>query len=345
MKKEIKDYEREHLDNIMALAYESKKIYDNFINDISRLVDAEDFEGEEYLPFDKIPKLNSKIEARKSTLIKKWKEIILSGMLMENLRAQRKNQTINSLTQSSSNNNNSSSRAPKFSAYNIAKPISASSSSFFSKGNSPRVNISNAKVSSISISDRVWKEGDNVKRAIEAALNLGIKNAKSKGDIAREIRKYLKDPNYLYKQLATKYHGKLPREIKLIQHPGRGVYKDPLKNVYRLITTELNNAYRLRDYEMAQNNGYIVGWDIRRSKGRSKSHSCSLCHELEGKYPKDFLFTGWHPSCLCYALPIISPDGKTNKITKLPDNYLQRQKNKNRIKRTTQLRKNEAQSR
>lgn len=30
-----------------------------------------------------------------------------------------------------------------------------------------------------------------------------------------------------------------------------------------------------------------------------------ICDDLQGDYPKDFKFTGWHPWCRCYATPIL----------------------------------------
>ena len=34
-------------------------------------------------------------------------------------------------------------------------------------------------------------------------------------------------------------------------------------------------------------------------------HVPDICDDLKGKYPKDFKFTGWHPWCRCYAVPIL----------------------------------------
>ena len=33
-----------------------------------------------------------------------------------------------------------------------------------------------------------------------------------------------------------------------------------------------------------------------------------ICDELQGRYPKDFKFTGWHPHCRCYATTIFKTD-------------------------------------
>lgn len=77
-----------------------------------------------------------------------------------------------------------------------------------------------------------------------------------------------------------------------------------------------------------------------------------ICDELAGKYPKDFLFRGWHSQCMCHAIPIlIAPeeidkyedqilgigkwDGKNkNEVTKAPPEFYQYlRENKDRIDR------------
>lgn len=35
---------------------------------------------------------------------------------------------------------------------------------------------------------------------------------------------------------------------------------------------------------------------------------CEVCEALKGKYPKDFVFTGWHPQCRCYIVPVLASE-------------------------------------
>ena len=39
-----------------------------------------------------------------------------------------------------------------------------------------------------------------------------------------------------------------------------------------------------------------------------------ICDKLAGKYPKTFMFTGWHPQCRCYIVPITIKDKEANKL-------------------------------
>jgi hypothetical protein len=33
-----------------------------------------------------------------------------------------------------------------------------------------------------------------------------------------------------------------------------------------------------------------------------------ICDDLKGRYPKDFKFTGWHPLCRCFAVPVLKTE-------------------------------------
>ena len=44
-----------------------------------------------------------------------------------------------------------------------------------------------------------------------------------------------------------------------------------------------------------------------------------MCDELYGDYPKDFLWTGWHPRCRCSASPILVSQAEMLQIAQLPE--------------------------
>ena len=60
---------------------------------------------------------------------------------------------------------------------------------------------------------------------------------------------------------------------------------------------------------------FVVGIEVH----LSNNHNCKgvpagmffdICDELQGKYPKDFKFTGWHPHCRCYATSILKTEAE-----------------------------------
>ncbi|MBQ6725912.1 MAG: hypothetical protein IJQ89_04970 [Bacteroidales bacterium] len=93
-------------------------------------------------------------------------------------------------------------------------------------------------------------------------------------------------------------------------HPGPGVYRSSYMNAHRLAVTENNMAYRTADYERYQRFDFVVGIEVHLSnnhncKGVPNGQFVDICDELQGKYPKDFKFVGWHPHCRCYVTSIL----------------------------------------
>ena len=134
-------------------------------------------------------------------------------------------------------------------------------------------------------------------------LDLGISQGLSADELSRELRDYLKHPDKLFRRVRDK-HGQLHlSKAAAAFHPGRGVYRSSYKNARRLAATETNMAYRSADHERWQQLDFVVGILIEPSKTNHPVKD--ICDDLEGKYPKDFKFTGWHPHCRCHALTIL----------------------------------------
>ena len=60
---------------------------------------------------------------------------------------------------------------------------------------------------------------------------------------------------------------------------------------------------------------FVVGIEVHLSKNHTclgrdgKPHEFTdICDQLQGRYPKDFKFTGWHPHCRCFATSILKTD-------------------------------------
>lgn len=131
------------------------------------------------------------------------------------------------------------------------------------------------------------------------------------------MRKYLKEPDKLFRKVKDQ-HGNLVLSKKAkAYHPGRGVYRSSYKNARRLAVTEINIAYRKADFLRYQKLDFIVGIEIALSGNHTLNGEPfrDICDELAGKYPKDFLFTGWHPFCRCSTKPIFKTDDEIDRDT------------------------------
>ncbi|MCD7721478.1 MAG: hypothetical protein LUI09_04540, partial [Prevotellaceae bacterium] len=86
---------------------------------------------------------------------------------------------------------------------------------------------------------------------------------------------------------------------------GPGVYKSSYMNAMRVTRTETNMAYRRADHDRWQRLDFVLGQHIEPSGQHPKE---DICDELAGDYPKDFVFEGWHPQCMCVCTPILATE-------------------------------------
>ena len=189
------------------------------------------------------------------------------------------------------------------------------------------------KQNGLNLSDYVWRYTKDFKSEIELALDCGIRSGESAAQMSRSLRQYLQHPGKLFRRVRDE-HGllRLSQRAKNF-NPGRGVYRSSYKNARRLAATETNIAYRTADYLRWQQMDFVVGIEImlsnnhtvrlqagertddptqQRKDGSPKANAVrplvDICDELQGRYPKDFKFTGWHPHCRCRAISILKTE-------------------------------------
>ena len=165
----------------------------------------------------------------------------------------------------------------------------------------------------LNLSGRVWNLAGNAKKEIEVILQNAIKEGRRGTEIAKDLRRFLIEPNKLFRRVRNKETGALELSAAAkAYHPGQGVYRSSYKNALRMARTELKAAQCEAAWQSAQTNPLIVGWEIRLSNNHTTlrdGRPCpfhDMCDELQGVYPKAFRFRGWHPHCRCEMLPIIA---------------------------------------
>ena len=160
------------------------------------------------------------------------------------------------------------------------------------------------KVEGMNLSQRVWKYVGQYREQLEAALDAGLGEGRSAAQLSRDVRQNLKDPNRLFRRVRDKRGNLVLSKAAKAFHPGRGVYRSSAKNAARLTRSEINMAYRESDYLRWQSLDFVVGFEVKRSNHEPLC-KCDICEKLKGRYPKHFKFKGWHPQCMCYAVPIL----------------------------------------
>ncbi len=180
----------------------------------------------------------------------------------------------------------------------------------------------------LNLSQKVWKYTGMYKEELEKTLDLAIGEGTPANRLATKIKGYLNDPDRWYRRFRVKigedeegnpiYGRKWRRRVwdaesesyKWVDdnpkkyHPGRGVYRSSYRNAQRLARSETNIAYRTADYERWQELDFVVGIEIKLSNNHPEP---DICDDLKGIYPKTFKWTGWHPNCRCYCVPVLAP--------------------------------------
>ena len=160
----------------------------------------------------------------------------------------------------------------------------------------------------VKFSDRVWNISDKVIPEMDILVQNAIKEGKSAAEVGRELRKFLNEPERIFRRVRNKKTGELElSETAKQYHPGQGVYRSSVKNAERLARTEINVAYRYSEWLAYQSNELIIGYEIKVSN--NSENRCQTCVDLQGIYPKWFLWTSWHPQCYSDDTELMTNNG------------------------------------
>nr|WP_294811784.1 ADP-ribosyltransferase [Prevotella sp.] len=169
------------------------------------------------------------------------------------------------------------------------------------------------KEAGMNLSRRVWNLTQQFKSEMELALELGMGEGKSAAALSRDVRKYLVEPNKLFRRVRDKSGALRLSKAAAAYHPGQGVYRSSYKNALRMTATENNIAYRTADHNRWQALPFVIGIEIHISNNHPTEDICDL---FDGKrFPKDFKFTGWHPWCRCYAVSVLASQEEMDAYT------------------------------
>lgn len=176
----------------------------------------------------------------------------------------------------------------------------------------------------LNLAQIVWNYCQQTKSEFEMAMSNtiadGIKKGSSAEEIGKSIRKYLNDPDMMYRRYHTikvQNNGKkkdvvtwrrrriIDGKVRFVEEPlekvGMGVYRSARKNALRVARTEINAAYHKARNERWQNEPFVIGQYIH----VSPQHNIDdICNDLEGRFPKDFDWRSWHSNCMCTSDPI-----------------------------------------
>lgn len=251
--------------------------------------------------FDDYPITRKRIESLMSGLKSSMETVILNGIKSEWTLA----------------NNKNSELANRVFGENVGKLTQAQYRRYYSTNEEAREAFTQRKTGGLNLSQRVWRYTEQFKEEIEMGLDIGIRSGRSADEMSRDLRQYLKQPDKLFRRVRDE-HGQLQLSKRAkAYHPGQGVYRSSYKNARRLAATETNIAYRTSDHLRWQQMDFVVGIEIHLSNNHTLNGKPfhDICDELQGRYPKDFVFKGWHPHCRCFATSILKTQEEIAKDT------------------------------
>lgn len=192
----------------------------------------------------------------------------------------------------------------------------------------------NRKERGMNLSANLWNQSLVYKDGLEAAISCAIERGTDAITLSKQISKYLTDFPSLQKDYKEKYGD-------------ASNLKDCEYRSIRLARSEINMAYRTAENERWKQMDFVVGYEIKLSGAHhDRMPNGDICDTLAGKYPKDFVWTGWHPNDMCYKIPILKTeeefwewDGRdevstssVNEVKDVPENFKKWAKqNKKRI--------------
>jgi hypothetical protein len=173
--------------------------------------------------------------------------------------------------------------------------------------------FTNRAATGFNLSDRVWKLTNQTRESLNLILESGVLNGRSAGEMARDLKQYLKQPDRQFRRLLNADGKLILSNPAKNYHPGQGVYRSSYQNALRLSRNEVNLAYRTNDFERRKEMPFVMGQEV----NLSGSHPTrDICDHLAGTYPKEFKFTGWHVSCFCNSTSILLPRDKFKEYLK-----------------------------
>ena len=331
-------WEKQHVANIAKYEKEIQQIYATAIAEASQMASRVNFDPSKPFAFSDYPLTKALITKLQRKVASDIEAIITKGVDTEFGLSQEKAEE---LAQSVYSDVESALMELRAQAYILQR-------------NKAREAFLTRKEAGLSLSDRVWRYTGQFKEELEMALDLGLRDGLSADELSREVRKYLNNPNMLFRRVRDE-HGVLHLSKRAkAYHPGQGVYRSSYKNARRLTATETNMAYRTADYNAYQALSFVVGIRIMLSNNHTLNGEpfFDICDNLsapngstatkgKGCYPKDFKFTGWHPLCRCFmqtihktkeelqedrrrmreGLPPLPPEQSANYVGDVPDEF------------------------
>lgn len=174
----------------------------------------------------------------------------------------------------------------------------------------------NRKDNGLGISDKLWNQSKELRNELEETISLAIRKGTSAITLSKRVSKYLQDFDKFQKDYKDLY-GKASTS------------HDCEYRSMRLAASEINIAYRTAEQKRWEQMDFVVGYKIKPSD--TNHPKFDICDILAGDYPKDFVWSGWHPLCKDYKVAILmtedeffsGAESSVNEVKDVPEAFKQ----------------------
>lgn len=251
-------------------------IYDKMVSALSQKVLDVGYDGSVELLFKDYPELGEAVEKAQNDFVSSMGNLIISNTSEEWRES--------NLVQDK--------LAEKVWDYYEASHSDKKYKHFFQTNSDALQAFQSRRYNGMNLSQRLWQQSESAKTELEDCIATAIQKGMSAITLSKRVSKYLQD----FPSMKADYSEKFGHASKA---------KNCQYASIRLARSEINMAYRSAEQLRWKQMDFILGYEIK----LSKSHPVhDICDDLKGKYPKDFKFTGWHPNCMCYTIPIIASE-------------------------------------
>lgn len=268
---------RAHSIRLARYASLVQSVYDTLIDEIAKAVVRSGYDGTSPFRFDDYPLTKKKFEEVQAAFVRDLRSLIYSG-------------TSEEWKQSNLVQDLLADNALKF--YGV-KRNGNKARVYYQTNNDALKAFQQRKDNGMGLSERLWNQSKGYKEEMEFAISSAIEKGTSAVKLSKRISKYLQD----FPSLKHDYKEKFGKAVTCHDCEYRSI---------RLARSEINMAYRTAEQERWKQFDFVLGYEVKLTQ--NGHHVPDICDDLAGKYPKDFVFKGWHPNCMCYVVSILKHD-------------------------------------
>lgn len=268
---------RAHSIRLAGYADRVQSVYDTLNREVANAVVRSGYDGTEPFRFSDYPQTKKKIEEVQAAFVRDLRSVIYSGTSEE----WKQSNLVQDLL------------ADNVLKFYGAKKKGKKHRVYYQTNSDALKAFQQRKDDGLNLSQKLWNQSKGYKEEMEFAISSAIEKGTSAVKLSKRLSKYLQD----FPSLKHDYKEKYGRAVTCQDCEYRSI---------RLARSEINMAYRKAEQERWKQFDFVLGYEVKLTQ--NGHHVPDICDDLAGKYPKDFIFLGWHPNCMCYVVPILKTE-------------------------------------